>query len=1114
MRMRPRLHATNLAVAPPVSLSGFSEMAHLDLGVVLLAILNVVHATPSSPDDGTTVFSGPCVFSIEKAENTTSNRCVPRHTVLLGGLFPIHTWKMDEQYPLGGYCSSFFSMEGFQRMEAMRFAVDRVNADDIIPGVKLAFEIRDTCLSEEHTKQQAVRFVNRGIAPDGGCNLTRFHPISGVVGAASSSNSRAAADILGLFRIPQISYSSSSARLSDKDRYGYFLRTVPPDNYQAEAMISLVDALNASYFSLLYSSGTFGNDGAAEIRQAAARHGSSSPGHDAKCIAADRNIGSNTVGVPDHVYEAALDDVVSEVGKNASVVIAFAGIESVAQLLSKAKRYKNRFSDHHLWIAADSWATSGRVASPQLGEIAQGTLGVYPLTVESQDFNKHFLALHPSNNVPGPTGNPWIGEFWRTVFDCDPYSLNETERIDCQEHTLTNSTYQHKPSQKAPLVIDAVLAFAHAIRQLQLERCGPHAHSVCAAMLSSDLSRGEAIDGRALLTSLHSLKYNNSAGSLASFSKTGDPERVEYVITNLQKDATIDRYHFARVGFWEQDETDSNDHERHVHDDGILHTSHCHSSTSVNTSSCPTMFHLDLNLTAIQWHNGQFSTWPIPSSRCSSYCPPGHFSYFIGSPFPPRTSRCCWKCQRCQPNWKVPTQFDQCQSCPPKQRANDNQTQCLDLKVDFWSISDAVAIFTVVMAALGIGTTIITGVVAISVHHLLPQHSMMQIEPLLQSLTGIIGLFVCVCVALSKPVVSTCLLVGVLNGVFWTILIGPLCFQMAIPLWLNWRGTESRAYSNVNTPVASQIGTDSTIATSQACSSGSRRNSLESKGTVDTEQSVRIDSACTSNVSMIPIVDRDHQVLVYNTGHATLLLAALLGFHAALITLSAVTGPPDVKEEVDANRRWTIYCEYGLPMYIQMGFNSLLILLTAVLRFYCMTKKIALHPTANLVALTMVSVLVMLLAGGSLSLIFVAKTRSAIWSIVQIAIAYTILFIVLLPDLFRTLAPSKTPQRNRPQFYGAHRSKSSSEGGIEVVIAAVQTLHDKSLFNQRVRWELGDNSSAVVAMDASSLAVSPQPAPAMTSGPANPSTRSLCSNDSLYGLEGRDLDAAKKHTEL
>jgi ABC-type branched-subunit amino acid transport system substrate-binding protein len=39
-------------------------------------------------------------------------------------------------------------------------------------------------------------------------------------------------------QIPQISYASTSTELSQKPRFQYFSRVVPPDTYQAEAVSS------------------------------------------------------------------------------------------------------------------------------------------------------------------------------------------------------------------------------------------------------------------------------------------------------------------------------------------------------------------------------------------------------------------------------------------------------------------------------------------------------------------------------------------------------------------------------------------------------------------------------------------------------------------------------------------------------------------------------------------------------------------------------------------------------------------------------------------------------------------------------------------------------------
>ena len=62
-------------------------------------------------------------------------------------------------------------------------------------------------------------------------------------------------------QIPQISYSSTSTDLSDKTRFEYFSRVVPPDKYQAKAMADTARALGWTYVNTLADAGTYGEKG-------------------------------------------------------------------------------------------------------------------------------------------------------------------------------------------------------------------------------------------------------------------------------------------------------------------------------------------------------------------------------------------------------------------------------------------------------------------------------------------------------------------------------------------------------------------------------------------------------------------------------------------------------------------------------------------------------------------------------------------------------------------------------------------------------------------------------------------------------------------------------------
>lgn len=68
-------------------------------------------------------------------------------------------------------------------------------------------------------------------------------------------------DFLPLLQIPQISYASTAPELSDNNRYDYFSRVVPPDSYQAQAMVDIVKALGWNYVSTLASEGNYGESG-------------------------------------------------------------------------------------------------------------------------------------------------------------------------------------------------------------------------------------------------------------------------------------------------------------------------------------------------------------------------------------------------------------------------------------------------------------------------------------------------------------------------------------------------------------------------------------------------------------------------------------------------------------------------------------------------------------------------------------------------------------------------------------------------------------------------------------------------------------------------------------
>lgn len=126
--------------------------------------------------------------------------------ISLGGLFPVHARGHE-----GKPCGELKKEKGINRLEAMLFALDRINNDhELLPNITLGARILDTCSRDTHALEQSLTFVQALIEKDGTdvkCQgggspiITKPERVVGVIGASSSSVSIMVANILRLFKV-------------------------------------------------------------------------------------------------------------------------------------------------------------------------------------------------------------------------------------------------------------------------------------------------------------------------------------------------------------------------------------------------------------------------------------------------------------------------------------------------------------------------------------------------------------------------------------------------------------------------------------------------------------------------------------------------------------------------------------------------------------------------------------------------------------------------------------------------------------------------------------------------------------------------------------------------
>ncbi|XP_023664733.2 metabotropic glutamate receptor 3-like isoform X1 [Paramormyrops kingsleyae] len=446
--------------------------------------------------------------------------------LVLGGLFPVHEKGAGTEE-----CGRINEDRGIQRLEAMLFAIDEINRDPaLLPGVTLGVHILDTCSRDTYALEQALEFVRASltkvddtefICPDGSYALQDNVPlaIAGVIGGSYSSVSIQVANLLRLFQIPQISYASTSAKLSDKSRYDYFARTVPPDFYQAKAMAEILRFFNWTYVSTVASEGDYGETGIEAFEQEARLRNI--------CIATSEKVGRSNVKKS---YEAVIRQLMQK--PNARVAVLFMRSDDARELLAAAARLAVSFT----WIASDGWGAQESIVKGH--EIAaEGAITLELAAHPVEEFSRYFQYLDPGKN----RRNPWYKDFWEQKFQC---SLGgEASRKPCGKHLAIDRTNFEQES-KIMFVVNAVYAMAHALHKMQRTLCA-NTTRLCDAM--------KPLDGRKLYRD-----YLLNVNFRAPFSPSGVDNVVKfdafgdgmgrYNIFNYQRRG--DRYGYVHVGEW------------------------------------------------------------------------------------------------------------------------------------------------------------------------------------------------------------------------------------------------------------------------------------------------------------------------------------------------------------------------------------------------------------------------------------------------------------------------------------------------------------------------------------------------------------------------------------
>ncbi|KAK5614404.1 hypothetical protein CRENBAI_026022 [Crenichthys baileyi] len=398
-----------------------------------------------------------------------------------------------------------FNARELRFSRTMIFAIEEINnSTELLPGIRLGYQIYDTCASVPiavHVAFQLLNGQNPVFYNDSNCSQSGV--VIAAVGDSGSTPSISISHIMGSFNIPLVSHFATCACLSDKQEYPTFFRTIPSDHYQADALAKLVKYFGWTWIGAVHSDSDYGNNGMASFLKTATSEGI--------CV---EYIESFYRTDPESKIRRVADVIRRS---SAVVVVAFTAAGDMKFLLEELARDP---SPPRQWIGSESWVTDPHSMS---FSFCAGTIGVAIQKSVIPGLRDFLLDLSPSEVAASSV----LTEFWEDAFNC---SLRESADLNKRKCDITEdikalkSPYIETSQLRITnMVYKAVYAIAHALHN-------------AACQETNDMTQCDkrmSVEPKQIVAELKKVNFIQN-GYHVSFDANGDPMAF-YELVNWQK---------------------------------------------------------------------------------------------------------------------------------------------------------------------------------------------------------------------------------------------------------------------------------------------------------------------------------------------------------------------------------------------------------------------------------------------------------------------------------------------------------------------------------------------------------------------------------------------------
>ncbi|XP_060137339.1 vomeronasal type-2 receptor 26-like [Zootoca vivipara] len=438
----------------------------------------------------------------------------------------------------------------YQHILALVFAIKEINDDQkILPNATLGFRIYDSYYDARMTYRTTLDllFKSHRFVPNYICDIQEN--LIAVIGGLTSGISINMAEILTLYKVPQLTYGSFATEESQALQSFSFYCMVPNESHQYIGIIRLLQYFGWTWVGLFVADDNTGEHFLKTLEPLFSKHGICS---------------AFTKRIPEQVSMENLGEItnlmerifVSLTDNKARTLICYGESLTTAWL-----RMVNIFNDlGHKESASFGkvWIMTSQIDFTSTGpqrnwdfQLFQGALSFTIQSRELPDFSEFLQSIKPSRTQ----ADGFFKGFWEQAFDClfpdpvmpmmDDDTCTGEERLE----SLPAGLFEMHMTGHSYSVYNAVYALAHALHTFYSSR------SKQRARVDRNSFELHSLQPWQVDLFLQDVAFNNSAGVMVSFNDKGELSGG-YDITNL---VTFHNNSFQRVKVGRVDPSEEED---------------------------------------------------------------------------------------------------------------------------------------------------------------------------------------------------------------------------------------------------------------------------------------------------------------------------------------------------------------------------------------------------------------------------------------------------------------------------------------------------------------------------------------------------------------------------